>query len=110
MKMALREKSVLHAQVAGLQKTNHDIARSKNVLQAKVMKHASTVECANDVLYTKMENGPDSLPLKVAHSVDARKATSLQNELESASQQLEMNQKVINTRVHLPVAWIGPAI
>ena len=51
MKMALREKSALHAQVAGLQKTNHDIARSKNVLQAKVMKHASTVECANDVLW-----------------------------------------------------------
>ena len=50
MKMALREKSALHAQVAGLQKTNHDIARSKNVLQAKVMKHVSTVECANDVL------------------------------------------------------------
>ena len=46
--------------------------------------------------FTIMENVPSSLPLKVAHSVDARKATSLQNELESASQQLEMNQKVIH--------------
>ena len=40
------------------------------------------------------DNVSYSLP-KAAHSVDARKAMSLQNELDSASQQLEMNQKVI---------------
>lgn len=49
MKMALREKSALHAQVASLQKTNFDFARSKNILQAKVMKHAATIECANEL-------------------------------------------------------------
>lgn len=49
MKMALREKSALHAQVASLQKTNFDFARSKNILQAKVMKYAATVECTNEI-------------------------------------------------------------
>ena len=36
MKMALRDKSSLQAQVASLQKTNYDISRGKNILQAKV--------------------------------------------------------------------------
>ena len=49
MKMALREKSALHAQVASLQKTNFDFARSKNILQAKVTKHAATIECTNEL-------------------------------------------------------------
>ena len=49
MKMALREKSALHAQVASLQKTNFDFARSKNILQAKVIKYAATVECTNEI-------------------------------------------------------------
>jgi len=67
MKVALRDKSALQAQVASLQKTNYDISRSKNILQERA-----------------------------ANSVDARKATSLQYKLENASQQLEMNQKEIH--------------
>lgn len=37
MKVALRDKSALQAQVASLQKTNYDISRSKNILQERVI-------------------------------------------------------------------------
>jgi len=44
MKVALKDKSALQAQVASLQKTNYDISRSKNILQERVILCLSVCE------------------------------------------------------------------